>query len=71
MKNEIVSDGAERLCDGRKAKYLETGLAKYADEWAEAGFLKRIWRGWLIWRNGQNGQDEKQSGHKPSPGTLW
>jgi hypothetical protein len=68
MRNKIVANGAQRLRDGRKAECLEAVRAKYGDEGGEAGFLKRIWLRWLSWHDGR---DEKQSGHRPSPGTLW
>jgi hypothetical protein len=56
----------------RPGKRRETARAKYADEWNKewnkAGFLKRIRLHFLIWRESQN---PKQTGHRPSPGTLW
>ena len=67
MESEFVADGAHRLRDVRNSKHREAVCAKYAVEWAEASFLKRMELRFKIWRDCANQKDE----HKPSPGTLW
>jgi hypothetical protein len=67
MKNQFVADGRRRLADGRNDKRIEAARAKYADEWVEAGFLKRIKLRFQIWRQALS----QKHGHNPAPGTLW
>ncbi len=68
MNNQFVADGEQRLLKGREAKRLETVRVKHADEWATAGFLKRIWLRLLI---RLEAGDQKEQGHQPSLKTLW
>jgi hypothetical protein len=68
MRNTFVADGEQRLYAGRAAKCLEAARAKYAGEWAPAAWFKGLWLRCLIRRTGF---DEKHTGSRPSPGTLW
>ena len=68
MKNDFVANGEERWLAGQDAKRREVARAKYAHEWAQAGFLQRIRLRFFIWRESQN---PKHTSHRPSPGTLW
>jgi hypothetical protein len=68
MENQFVANGEQRWLNGQGASREGLARAKRAREWAQSGFLRRIRLRWLIWCESH---DPKQTGRRPSPGTLW